>query len=164
MAQLQFCDATRILFFCAKKAKITIYVFRHFFGGGGGARAWTKSNLRLGESVRIYCDTLQNGGRCNSGEKNGWVNCYFCFLCAKKNSRSVANGLIIVISIYANCNDHNERMQKVSTTTFSQVLKVKCDLDFWWDLPIEIEQERGEKKQEKEESTRVVAPTAGCQF
>ncbi len=32
----------------------------------------------------MFLGTLQNSGIHNSGEKKGWVNCYFCFLCAKK--------------------------------------------------------------------------------
>ncbi len=33
----------------------------------------------------MFLDTPKNGRRRNSGEKNGWVNCYFCFLCTKKS-------------------------------------------------------------------------------
>ncbi len=33
--------------------------------------------LRSGESVHMRCDTLQNGRRLNSGEKNGWGIFFF---------------------------------------------------------------------------------------
>ncbi len=44
-----------------------------------------KPCLCLGESMCMHCDTFSNGGRRNPGEKNGWINCYFCFVCAKKS-------------------------------------------------------------------------------
>ncbi len=43
-----------------------------------------------------------------------------------------------IVSIYANCHDHNERMQHVLTTTFFPLLKVWNVTYFWWDLSIEI--------------------------
>ncbi len=116
VAQFQFCDTARILFLHKENKNNNLlnhssppsYVVRHFREYHNAYYARFPLSVNNDTQIMFMCalsprtssailestqERIWRTQRClrNSGEKNGWVNCYFCFLCAKKKySRSVA--------------------------------------------------------------------------
>ncbi len=90
VAQLSFCDATRILFLHKENKNNIIYSNILLPWVTSSAilefhKAYAHFSLNVNNAGYVKYVLRQNGGRRNSGEKNVWVNCCFCFLCAKKS-------------------------------------------------------------------------------